>query len=143
MEKGYPWAAAGINVSRMVAECFDLIGPMGTSGKYAASNRNCWELLSGSTQGNTEEHFEAEVVQRFAEVFCVAFQMVDEQFIASGAGYMQFNEVLVYCKDKLMIALEQKGLNNVQQLRQKLSLPDPDATQAQQSPLEVAPIVPA
>lgn len=116
MEKGYPWAAAGINVTRMVAECFNLMGPMGSKGKYATSARQCWDLLCQ----------EADIVQSFAELFCVAFQLVDQHFNAIGAGYMQFNQVLVHCKEKLMAALAQRGLKSLQDLRCVLRLPDPD-----------------
>lgn len=138
MQKGYPWAAAGINVSRMVAECFEIIGPMGSKGKYSESHRHYWPLLCGDGNSDTAEE---NTVVRFAEVFCVAFQLVDETFIASDSGYMQFNAVLTECKGKLQSHLNQKSMTDVTQLRQVLGLPEPHKAVLANTSTDSTPVV--
>jgi hypothetical protein len=128
MQKGYPWAAAGINVSRMVAECVELTGPMGSKGKYENSrqSQNYWDMLCfGCCKEVTQIAPETAVIS-FAEIFCVAFQLVDAMFVDVDAGYMDFNEILAKCKDKLKHAFSQKGVNTVGKLRKFLMLEDPD-----------------
>jgi hypothetical protein len=130
MQKGYPWAAAGINVSRMVAECFELMGRMGSKGKFAESQRHNWELICGNDDSNAQTSSASAVegaVTRFAEVFCVAFQLVDQCFISSDSGYMQFNSVLTECREKLQRACNQKHVTDAMRLRKELGLLDPDS----------------
>ena len=55
VSKCYPWAAAGINMTRMLAVAFELVGPAGNrNGSIAAAKKNYWGL-----------------VDEFSEVFCI------------------------------------------------------------------------
>ena len=80
-ELAYPWAAAGINVSRM---CASLVGIVGVRlGEKATSpyfkKSRAWALLRDE--------------QTFNEFYCVVFDMLDRRWIEQRATYMQFNEV--------------------------------------------------
>ncbi|CAI9779586.1 unnamed protein product [Fraxinus pennsylvanica] len=73
----YPFAVAGINISFMLVQMLDL-----QSGKpNTIAGVRFLELL-----GEDEMAFD--------NLFCIAFEMLDAQWLAKHASYMQFNEVL-------------------------------------------------
>ncbi|MCL7033847.1 hypothetical protein MKW94_003375 [Papaver nudicaule] len=80
----YPFAVAGINISFMLAQMLDL-----QSGKpNSVSGIRFLELL-----GKDEMAFD--------NLYCIAFQMMDAQWLAKRASYMEFNEVLKSTRTQL------------------------------------------
>uniref|UniRef100_A0A5B7AH18 Putative ELMO domain-containing protein B isoform X1 n=1 Tax=Davidia involucrata TaxID=16924 RepID=A0A5B7AH18_DAVIN len=80
----YPFAVAGINISFMLVQMLDL-----QSGKPTSlAGIRFVELLS-------------EDEMAFDNLFCVAFQMMDAQWLAKRASYMEFNDVLKSTRTQL------------------------------------------
>ncbi|WCJ27664.1 ELMO/CED-12 family protein [Euphorbia peplus] len=80
----YPFAVAGVNISFMLTQMLDL-----QAGKPStAAGIKFLELL-------------AEDDMAFDNLYCVAFQMMDAQWLAKRASYMQFNEVLNSTRNQL------------------------------------------
>lgn len=73
----YPFAVAGINVSFMLIQMLDLCSEK----PKCPSAINFAKLL-----GEDEEAFD--------NLYCIAFAMMDAQWLAMRASYMEFNEVL-------------------------------------------------
>ncbi|AEE73962.1 unnamed protein product [Arabidopsis thaliana] len=73
----YPFAVAGINISFMLAQMLDL-----QSGKPST-------IAGIRFLGFLEEDEMA-----FDNLYCIAFQMMDAQWLARRASYMEFNDVL-------------------------------------------------
>jgi hypothetical protein len=92
MEKGYPFAAACINTTRMLAQVFHIIKPSGASGDYATTAQVFWQMLDEP--------------DAFNKLFVVAFVLLDSEFVGRDASYMEFNEVMESCKTKLVRALQ-------------------------------------
>jgi hypothetical protein len=70
VSKSYPWAAAGINISRMVAQAFELVGAAGNADAeaLAAAKKKYWSL--------TDE---------INEVYCILFRLMDKVWIEMDA----------------------------------------------------------
>ncbi|KAG7960285.1 hypothetical protein I3843_10G115800 [Carya illinoinensis] len=80
----YPFAVAGINISFLLAQMLDL-----QSGKPTSlAGIRFLELL-----GEDEMAFD--------NLYCVAFQMLDAQWLAKRASYMDFNDVLKSTRSQL------------------------------------------
>ena len=89
VSKCYPWAAAGINVTRMLSQAFQLVGPAGNRNeKLSETKKNFWAL--------TDE---------FNEVFCILFRLMDKVWLELDADYMQFSRVLSEVKSRMDAAL--------------------------------------
>ncbi|KAF2909293.1 hypothetical protein DAI22_11g016000 [Oryza sativa Japonica Group] len=83
----YPFAVAGVNISYMLVQMLDLqSGKMGT------------KVSSQFVQLLREDEM------AFDNLFCMAFQMLDAQWLTRQASYMEFNEVL----KSMRIQLEQE-----------------------------------
>ena len=96
----YPFAVAGINISFMLAQMLDL-----QSGKIAQETKwNRWYqtvemclylcFLTGKPStlaGIRFLEFLEEDEMAFDNLYCVAFQMMDAQWLAKRASYMEFN----------------------------------------------------
>lgn len=54
VSKAYPFAAAGINVTRVVAQAFGLVGAAGNKTEFRQTTKNYWTL-----------------VDEFSELYCV------------------------------------------------------------------------
>ncbi|KAB1223102.1 ELMO domain-containing protein A [Morella rubra] len=95
----YPFAVAGINISFMLAQMLDL-----QSGKptYLAGIRFL-ELLE-------------EDEMAFDNLYCVAFQMMDAQWLAKRASYMEFNDVLKSTRTQLERELALEDVSSVRDL---------------------------
>ncbi|XP_002971167.2 ELMO domain-containing protein A [Selaginella moellendorffii] len=95
----YPFAVAGINVSFMLIQMLDLRSekPSSLSGlKFA-------KIL-------------AEDEQAFDVLYCVAFEMMDAQWLAMRASYMEFNAVLSATRSQLERELSLDDVYRVQDL---------------------------
>ncbi|XP_057954663.1 uncharacterized protein LOC131148765 isoform X2 [Malania oleifera] len=95
----YPFAVAGINVSFMLIQMLDL---------YSAKPRcvpgfNFIKLL-----GEDEEAFDV--------LYCIAFEMMDAQWLAMHASYMEFNEVLQVTRTQLERELSLEDVHRIQDL---------------------------
>ncbi|XP_050899157.1 uncharacterized protein LOC127105976 isoform X2 [Lathyrus oleraceus] len=95
----YPFAAAGINISFMLIQMLDLY----TEGKpRCLPGMNFVKLL-----GEDEEAFDI--------LYCIAFEMMDAQWLAMHASYMNFN-VLQTTRMQLERELSLEDINKIQDL---------------------------
>ncbi|KAL8132246.1 hypothetical protein AgCh_007942 [Apium graveolens] len=95
----YPFAVAGINISFMLIQMLDL-----QSGKPTSLvGSRFLDLLS-------------EDEMAFDNLYCVAFQMMDAQWLAKRASYMQFNEVLKSTRAQLERELALEDVFSVKDL---------------------------
>ncbi|PON89768.1 ELMO domain containing protein [Trema orientale] len=95
----YPFAVAGINISFMLAQMLD--------------------LQSGTPTSEVGIHF-LELLKEdemaFDNLFCVAFQMMDAQWLAKRASYMDFNDVLKSTRTQLERELALEDVSSVKDL---------------------------
>ncbi|XP_006437292.2 uncharacterized protein LOC18044330 [Citrus clementina] len=95
----YPFAVAGINISFMLIQMLDL-----QSGKPSSSaGIRFLELLEKDEMA-------------FDNLYCVAFQMMDAQWLAKRASYMEFNDVLKSTRAQLERELKLEDISCVQDL---------------------------
>ncbi|KAJ8763200.1 hypothetical protein K2173_025585 [Erythroxylum novogranatense] len=95
----YPFAVAGINISFMLAQMLDL-----QTGKPSSqAGIKFLQLL-------------AEDEMAFDNLFCVSFQMMDAQWLAKRASYMDFNDVLKSTRTQLERELALEDVYSVKDL---------------------------
>ncbi|CAM8877375.1 unnamed protein product [Rhodiola kirilowii] len=95
----YPFAVAGINISFMLAQMLDLKSGI----PRTVAGIHFLEML-------TEDEM------AFDHLYCIAFQMMDAQWLAKRASYMQFNEVLKDTRTQLERELALEDISNVTEL---------------------------
>ncbi|KAG5041895.1 hypothetical protein JHK87_005810 [Glycine soja] len=95
----YPFAVAGINISFMLAQMLDLQAGLPSS----SSGIHFLKLLE-------------EDEMAFDILFCVAFQMMDAQWLAKRATYMEFNDVLKSTRMQLERELALEDISSVKDL---------------------------
>lgn len=95
----YPFAVAGINVTFMLTQMLDLYSEKPKSMPGA----NFIRVLS-------------EDESSFDVLYCIAFQMMDAQWLAMRASYLQFNEVLQATRIQLERELCLEDLHRIQDL---------------------------
>ncbi|XP_021717303.1 ELMO domain-containing protein A isoform X2 [Chenopodium quinoa] len=95
----YPFAVAGINVTYMLIQMLDLFSDK----PRCISGVNFVKML-----GEDEEAFDV--------LFCIAFEMMDGQWLAMNASYMQFNDVLQATRTQLERELSLDDMQRVQDL---------------------------
>ncbi|ONK55242.1 uncharacterized protein A4U43_UnF5960 [Asparagus officinalis] len=95
----YPFAVAGINISFMLVQMLDLQSGMPSS----RAGVRFLQLL-------------AEDKRAFDNLFCVAFLMMDAQWLARRASYMEFNEVLKSTRTQLERELSLEDVSSVRDL---------------------------
>ncbi|XP_021318810.1 ELMO domain-containing protein A isoform X1 [Sorghum bicolor] len=95
----YPFAVAGVNISYMLIQLLELnsVRPKSLPGI------NFIKVLT--------EHEDA-----FDVLYCIAFEMMDAQWLAMRASYMQFKEVLEATKQQLERELSLEDLNGIHDL---------------------------
>ncbi|XP_030453234.1 uncharacterized protein LOC115674857 [Syzygium oleosum] len=95
----YPFAVAGINLSFMLAQMLDL-----QSGKPSSlAGIRFLELLQ-------------EDEMAFDNLYCIAFQMMDAQWLAKRASYMEFNDVLKSTRTQLERELSLEDVSSIRDL---------------------------
>ncbi|KAJ4721381.1 ELMO domain-containing protein A [Melia azedarach] len=95
----YPFAVAGINISFMLIQMLDL-----QSGKPSSSaGIRFLELLKDDEMA-------------FDNLYCVAFPMMDAQWLAKRASYMEFNDVLKSTRTQLERELALEDVSSVEDL---------------------------
>ncbi|KAJ6808808.1 ELMO domain-containing protein C [Iris pallida] len=95
----YPFAVAGVNISFMLIQMLDLQSGTPTS----RVGVRFLELL-----GQDERAFDT--------LFCVAFLMMDAQWLAKRASYMEFNDVLKSTRAQLERELSLEDVSSVKDL---------------------------
>lgn len=95
----YPFAVAGINISFMLVQMLDL-----QSGKPTTSAGVRFLELLGEDE------------MAFDRLYCVAFQMMDAQWLVKRASYMEFNEVLKSTRVQLERELSLEDVSSVKDL---------------------------
>ncbi|XP_038975381.1 ELMO domain-containing protein A isoform X1 [Phoenix dactylifera] len=95
----YPFAVAGVNVSFMLIQMLELQSERPKS----LPGINFIKILS-----EDEEAFDV--------LYCIAFEMVDAQWLAMRASYMQFKEVLEATKIQLERELSLEDIHRIQDL---------------------------
>eukprot|EP00897_Mesotaenium_endlicherianum_P007768 jgi/Mesen1/7019/ME000365S06151 len=80
----YPFAVAGLNLTFMLIQLLDLRSPIPKS----LAGRHFVKML-----GENEKAFD--------ELYCVAFEMLDAQWLAMRASYMEFNVVMQAVRSQL------------------------------------------
>ncbi|KAF7819212.1 ELMO domain-containing protein A [Senna tora] len=95
----YPFAVAGINISFMLAQMLDLQAETPSS----LAGIRFLDLL-------------AEDEMAFDNLYCVAFQMMDAQWLAKRASYMEFNDVLKSTRTQLERELALEDISSVKDL---------------------------
>jgi hypothetical protein len=95
----YPFAVAGINISFMLIQMLDLQSGNPTS----VAGIRFLELLN-------------EDAMAFDNLYCVAFQMMDFQWLAKRASYMEFNEVVKSTRTQLERELLLEDISTVKDL---------------------------
>ncbi|XP_031104214.1 ELMO domain-containing protein A [Ipomoea triloba] len=95
----YPFAVAGINISFMLVQMLDL-----QSGKPSTlAAIHFLDLLSEDDRA-------------FDDLFCIAFEMLDAQWLAKRASYMEFNDVLKSTRTQLERELALEDISSVKDL---------------------------
>ncbi|ONH94678.1 hypothetical protein PRUPE_7G026000 [Prunus persica] len=94
----YPFAVAGINISFVLAQMLDL-----QSEPASLAGTRFLELLQ-------------EDEMAFDNLYCVAFQMMDAQWLAKRASYMEFNDVLKSTRSQLERELALEDVSSVKDL---------------------------
>ncbi|GAV81897.1 ELMO_CED12 domain-containing protein [Cephalotus follicularis] len=95
----YPFAVAGINVSFMLIQMLDL----SSAKPRCLPGVNFVKLL-----GEDEEAFDV--------LYCIAFELMDAQWLAMHASYMEFNEVLQVTRTQLERELSLEDIHHIQDL---------------------------
>ncbi|XVF44408.1 hypothetical protein PTKIN_Ptkin02bG0118000 [Pterospermum kingtungense] len=95
----YPFAVAGINVSFMLIQMLDL---------YSEKPKNLPGLNFLKLLEEDEEAFDV--------LYCIAFEMMDAQWLAMHASYMEFNEVLKATRTQLQRELSLDDVHRIQDL---------------------------
>ncbi|XP_074302710.1 uncharacterized protein LOC141634429 isoform X2 [Silene latifolia] len=95
----YPFAVAGINITFMLIQMLDLFSDK----PKCRPGVNFVKML-----GEDEESFDV--------LFCIAFEMMDAQWLAMHASYMQFNEVLQATRTQLERELSLDDVHRIQDL---------------------------
>lgn len=95
----YPFAVAGVNISFMLIQMLDLQSVLPSS----KAGVRFLELL-----GEDENAFD--------NLYCIAFRMLDAQWLAKRASYMEFNEVLKSTRNQLERELALEDIISVKDL---------------------------
>ncbi|KAI5660813.1 hypothetical protein M9H77_20136 [Catharanthus roseus] len=95
----YPFAVAGINVSFMLIQMLDL---------HSAKPKCIPGFNFVRILGENEEAFDI--------LYCIAFAMMDAQWLAMHASYMEFNEVLQATRTQLERELSLEDVHRIQDL---------------------------
>eukprot|EP01043_Picozoa_sp_COSAG02_P034220 COSAG02_NODE_2382_length_8992_cov_5.447318_3_plen_572_part_00 len=88
---GYPWAAVGVNVTRLLLMLFDLAAPMGMQTDWRLARRAYWHLIGDGPESPP-----------FCELYCLAFVVVDKEFNESNGTYLEFGKVMQRARTKLL-----------------------------------------
>ncbi|XP_020095184.1 ELMO domain-containing protein C isoform X2 [Ananas comosus] len=100
----YPFAVAGVNVSFMLIQMLEL----NSGQKETAKPKSLPAINFVKVLTEDEEAFDV--------LYCIAFEMMDAQWLAMRASYMQFKEVLEATRIQLERELSLEDLHRIQDL---------------------------
>ncbi|KAD3642031.1 hypothetical protein E3N88_31255 [Mikania micrantha] len=103
----YPFAVAGINITFMLTEMLELHLAL-----YSPLNI----MKSIPMDSSSYEYLIAEDDDAFDVLYCIAFVMMDAQWLAMRASYMEFNEVLQVTRAQLEKELALEDIYRIQDL---------------------------
>ncbi|CAN1765481.1 ELMO domain-containing protein A [Linum perenne] len=113
----YPFAVAGIHISFTLAQMLDLQKAISS---FESTNR---KNLTGHSVGKPKTQAGIrfiEMLERdemaFDNLYCVAFQMMDAQWLAKRASYMEFNDVMKATRNQLERELVLEDIRSVKDL---------------------------
>ncbi|KAL4569832.1 hypothetical protein LXL04_025476 [Taraxacum kok-saghyz] len=95
----YPFAIAGVNISFMLTQMLEL---------YSVKPRSLHGVNFVKILGEDDEAFDV--------LYCIAFAMMDAQWLAMHASYMEFNEVLQITRTQLERELSLDDIHRVRDL---------------------------
>ncbi|CAL9780595.1 unnamed protein product [Musa acuminata subsp. burmannicoides] len=95
----YPFAVAGVNISFMLTQMLEL---------HSARPKSVPAINFLKVLSEDEEAFDV--------LYCIAFQMMDAQWLAMGASYMQFKQVLEATRIQLERELSLDDIHRIQDL---------------------------
>ncbi|KAG0559513.1 hypothetical protein KC19_10G111000 [Ceratodon purpureus] len=101
----YPFAVAGINITFMLIQLLDLRAAKPSSPSVASF----FNMLASD-----EDSFDL--------LYCVAFKLLDAQWLAQGASYMEFNAVLQATRKQLEKELALEDVDRVEDLPSYITL---------------------
>jgi len=78
--ENYPWAAAGINITRILSIIFEVVTPNGLTINIVHSRKTYWKLL--------------DEIDGFSRLYSCAFCILDSVYGELNASYMDFPRVL-------------------------------------------------
>lgn len=121
-EKWYPFSTVGVNITDMVCRVTGIHSrgvSSGSNSPLAAALRglrpsNLWQILVDEEAerdvcyGNPAAAAPPQWQKGFAEIYCIAFMLLDRNFRQLGASYMDFSNVLLITERQLT-----KGLHGV------------------------------
>ncbi|CAI0569072.1 unnamed protein product [Linum tenue] len=114
----YPFAVAGINISFMLAQMLDL--QKGYQTLKVNANRQSWNCQFAGKPSTAAGIRFLELLEHdetaFDNLYCVAFQMMDAQWLAKRASYMEFNDVMKSTRTQLERELVLEDVNSVKEL---------------------------
>ena len=90
--ENYPWAAAGINVTRFIATTFQLITPSGSSAVGPYAKKSYWHMLAEP--------------DGFSRLYVCCFVLLDTIFDEIQAQYMDFPKVVRLTQARFLEMLE-------------------------------------
>ncbi|KAL0812388.1 hypothetical protein Bca101_068831 [Brassica carinata] len=105
----YPFAVAGINISFMLIQMLDLQNTRTYVHAVHASKPKCLPGMNFLKLLEEDEN-------AFDVLYCIAFAMMDAQWLAMHASYMEFNEVLQATRNQLERELSLDDTHRIQDL---------------------------
>jgi len=113
----YPIAPAGINITRLLTEIFNILEPMsGTPKWFCQEMLPYYRFLAAEAAGRggegeqfctinpTTDYFKMGE-RAFNELYCFVFQYLDRKWDLEEASYMDFNRILVQVKEDIVALL--------------------------------------
>lgn len=104
----YPIAPAGINITRLLAEIFNLLEPMSGAPKWFCQERlPYYRFMTAEAPHDSEarptgpDYFKIGE-KAFNELYCFVFQYLDQKWDLQEASYMDFNRILKEVKEDMV-----------------------------------------
>mmetsp|Transcript_9582 Transcript_9582/g.13387 ORF Transcript_9582/g.13387 Transcript_9582/m.13387 type:complete len:379 (+) Transcript_9582:5-1141(+) len=135
-ENWYPFSTVGVNVTDLVCRILGVYRRKfnGISNDSNAKLRDflpwsLWPSLLSEEDVRTKNKYQAPGApappkwqKGFSEIYCVAFMLLDRNFLEHNASYFDFNHVLRMTEEELTIALHKNLGNSLQRIKPRLSI---------------------
>ncbi len=108
----FPIAPAGINITRLLTEIFNIVEPLSGNPKWFCQLRTPYYRFVATESaaycgliGNEDaDHFKMGE-KAFNEMFCFVLQYLDHKWDIEKASYMDFNRILKQVKEDMVLLL--------------------------------------